>query len=328
MSPLAFATVFDGDVPASLNPGVDPGAPVVAWTPDVSGIYQLMLSAPDEAGAPFMFADNIIVDLNAAVSGIQAEPSLNGSITDEFQQEGPFPGPSLKLETFRGAAVRAVVKVALVAASDVGSAGESLVVPLDELKRGLGIAIDDASEDENLAQLEAQAVAWVEEKLERRFQAPEDRKVYVKGTGSTTLFLWGNVEDMAAGSVVIRERSVGGGGWEAIEDPDEVFEVRHGKRIEKLERIDGSVWARGMEYEISFADGYTVAPADIKALIIDAVNQQRNALIAINDEGTIKSETIGDYSYTLDLGVASAALSAGFSSTSSDTINRWRRVHR
>lgn len=326
MSPLAFATVFDGVLPASLNPGVDVGAPVVVWTPEVSGVYSVMFSAPDEAGEPFEFAEAVIVDMNAVVPGIQAGMITNGSITSEFQRLVDN-GPSISLQTVLGHPVRAVVKVALVA-STAGLSGDTIVVPLDELKRGLGIALDDATEDENLVQLEAQAVAWVEERLERRFQAPEDRKVYVKGTGSTTLFLWGNVEDMAAGAIVIRERSEGGGGWEAIEDPDEVFEVRHGKRIEKLERIDGSVWARGMEYEISFADGYTAAPQDIKALIIDAVNQQRNALIAINDEGTIKSETIGDYSYTLDLGVASAALSAGFSSTSSDTINRWRRVHR
>lgn len=328
MSPLAFATVFDGDVPASLNPGVDPGAPVVAWTPDVSGIYQLMLSAPDEAGAPFMFADNIIVDLNAAVPGIQAEPSLNGSITDEFQQEGPFPGPSLKLETFRGAAVRAIVKVALVASSEAGNAGETVVVPLDELKRGLGIALADTSEDEDLVALEAQAVAWLEELLERRLQAPADRIIYEKGTGTSTLFLWGNVESLVAGAVVVRERALSGGSWEAIEDPAEVFEVRRGARIQKLERIDGSAWSRGMEYEISFADGYTTAPRDLKAVIIDAVQQQRNSLIAVNDEGTVKSETIGDYSYTLDLSVAAAALAAGFTGPSQDTINRWRRVHR
>lgn len=327
--PLAFATVFDGLVPASLNPGVDFGPPVVVWTPTESGIYALMISAPDEPGAPFMYADNIIVDMGAPVPGIQIDPAYSGSISDEFQQATPAnPGPSVDLETMRAAPVRAVVKAALVASPEAGNGGETLVVPLDELKRGLGIALADTTEDENLAQLEGQAVAWLEELLERRLQAPADRIVYEKGTGTSTLFLWGNVESEVAGAVSVRERSLSGGSWEELENPADVFEVRRGARISKLERIDGSVWARGAEYEISFADGYTVAPRDLKAVIIDAVNQQRNSLIAINDEGTVKSETIGDYSYTLDLGVAAAALSAGFTGPSNDTINRWRRVHR
>lgn len=323
MSPLAFATVFDGDVPASLNPGVDPGAPVVVWTPSVSGIYQLMLSAPDEPAAPFMFADNVFVDLNAAAPGIQAEPVIAGNITDEFQLSGVYPSASLRLESFRGVAVRAVVKAALVAASDAGTGGETLVVPLDELKRGLGIALDDTSEDENLVQLEEQAVAWAEERLERRFRAPTERVEYVMGTGTRTLFLWGNVED---GLVTVAERTVGTKAWTDLEEPDDVFELRPSARAQKLERVDGSVWARGVEYRVTWNDGFTTAPADIRALIIDAVNQARNALIAINDEGVVKSESIGDYSYTLDLSVSAGALSAGFSKPSTDTINRWRRV--
>jgi hypothetical protein len=199
-----------------------------------------------------------------------------------------------------------------------------VIVELEALKLALGVT--GADEDDYLTQLEAQAARWVEERFERSFQAPAEKVVYLKGKGTSTLFLWGTVEDTTADAVVIRERAISGGAWEAIDEPEEVFEVRRTARVTKLERIDGSVWPRGMEYEVTFDDGYETAPADIQALVIDAVNQSRNALIAINDEGTVKSESIGDYSYTLDLSVAAGALSAGFTNTSGDTINRWRRV--
>lgn len=324
---MNFTKVFDGFLPASLNPGVDFGATVTVWTPTKSGVYAVQISAPDEPNAPFMYADNVTVDM-AAAGGIYFEPLFMGSIGPELQTEVFAPGDPLKLKTTQGHAVRAVVKVALVVSSDVVGGSGDMVVGLDELKAGLGIALDDVSEDENLVALEEKASAWAEERLERRFHAPAERIEYVKGNGTPTLWLWGNVEDPTL--LVVAERSRSGGSWEDLEndEADPTYELRTSARVQKLERMDGSVWSRGMEYRVTWQDGYTLAPADIRALIVDAVNQQRNALIAVNDEGTIKSESIGDYSYTLDLSVAAGALAAGFSNVSDDTINRWRRVHR
>lgn len=323
---MNLATIFDGPVPASANPGVDPGAPVTVWTPTKSGVYAVMLSAPDEAGAPFAFAGEVTVDMGALVPGIQSGLEFAGSLTDEFQPVA-LTGASLQLETTRGAAVRAVVRVGLVASPE-GQNEDDMVVPLDELKRGVGIELADVSEDENLVALEAQAAAWLEEKVGRRFHAPAQRVEYVKGNGTPTLFLWGNIED---GEVTVSERPTSGGGWEALEDPEEVFEIRPSARVQKLERIDGSVWSRGGEYKVTWNDGYTVAPKDIKALIIEAVKLQRDAMLsgsAAAAEGVIKSETIGDYSYTLDLSAAAVALNSSSltANISTDTINRWRRV--
>lgn len=204
-----------------------------------------------------------------------------------------------------------------------------MIVPLDELKLALGIGVDDEDEDDSLIALEAQAAAWVQEKLERRFYPPAERIEYLKGTGTTTLFLWGNVED---GIVEVSERSLGGGSWEEVEDAEEVFELRPSARVQKLERIDGSGWARGMEYKLTWNDGFTTAPTDIKGLVIEAVRKQREALLAgaavALGEGVLKSETIGDYSYTLDLSAAAVALNTStlLANMTTDTINRWRRV--
>lgn len=316
----SLATVFDGNLPASANPGVDPGASVVVWTPTKKGQYQVVVSAPDEAGAPFSSTSEFIVDPDAG--GIISGGLGNGSFAGEFQEVDDYPNASLRLATSLGNAVRVVVKVALVASPD-GTGEAGAIVGLDELKAGLGIALSDTSEDESLAQLEEYAAAWVEERLDRRFHAPAAKTAYIVGNGTRTLYLWGNVED---GDVVVSERTIGTKEWTALETPDDVFELRTSPRVQKLIRVDGSHWLRGVEYRIVWNDGYTTAPADIRALVIDAVNQARNALIAINDEGTVKSETIGDYSYTLDLSVAAGALSAGLTGTSQDTINRWRQV--
>lgn len=306
------ATIFDGIVPASANPGVDPGAVVLVWTPSQSGIYSLLISAPDEPGAPFFFADNVLVDLGAPVPGIQFEPQLVGNISDEFQQEGPFPGPSLSLETFRGVPARAVVKVGLIASSDV-VAGEPSIVSLEELKRALGIELTETGEDQLLVELEQRAAAWVTEQLERNFGQPNDRVEYAEGNGQRQLWLRGHVE--APGVVTVRSRALAGGDWQAFAG----FELRG----DSLVRTDGYRWSPAEEYELTYPDGYAAAPGDIKALVIELVSGGRDYTGGAVAE--VKSESIGDYSYTLD--TAAAVAVSGLSSRGADTINRRRRKH-
>lgn len=328
---MNFTTVFDGNLPASGNPGVDPGASVTVWTPTKDGVYQVMIIAPDEPTGPFMISPTVAVDLDHVPPLVDSIAQGAAGALAGVEDGDPVEG-SATLATTLGHIVRVVVKVALVVSAEGAGEDDDMVVPLDELKAGIGIELSDVSEDENLVALEGQAAAWAEEKLERRFHAPAERIDYVKGTGTTTLFLWGNVED--ADTLVVAERSRSGGGWEDLEndEDDPTFEIRRSTRVQKLERIDGSVWSRGMEYRVTWDDGYTVAPKDIKALIIEAVKLQRDALLAGSAaaaEGVIKSETIGDYSYTLDLSAAAVALNSSSLSADiqADTINRWRRVH-
>jgi hypothetical protein len=315
---MQMTTVFDGNVPASANPGVDPGAPVVVWTPTKSGIYSIILSAPDEPGAPFLFGDDVLVDMGAAIPGIIAEPTVIGNITDQFQIKF-VAGEPLRLESFRGVASRAVVQVGVVSYAD-GSpveSGETKIVPLAVLKRALDIEADDDSFDQLLIDLESRAAAYVERMTARRWSSPIDSTKVIQGRGSRTLWLPGRIATDPQ-VVVVRERAIYGGVWEVLAADE--YEIREG---ESLVRLDGAPWSKLAEYELSFSDGYLIgeAPQDIQDLVIDLVAIAHSGFI---DDG-VKQESIGDYSYTLDASVTAAATS--LSDTSVQTMNRRRPLH-
>lgn len=87
------------------------------------------------------------------------------------------------------------------------------------------------------------------------------------------------------------------------------------------------VWSRCDEYRLEYSDGYVNPPEDIKSLVLELA-QNQYLLNESSAEGTagITSETLGDYSYTVDLG-AVAVGSGGLSSNSTRTLNHYRRLH-
>lgn len=313
-----MTTVFDGLLPASLDPGNAPGAPVVVWTPTKSGIWHVIISAPDEPDAPFGSKDDVFVDTNGG--GI-----INGFTQDASPGITPFqdltvtPTESAVLGAVPGHDVRIVVRVALIAPAD-GSPiddGETDIVPLAVLKRALDIEADDDSFDQLLIDLEGRAAAYVERMTARRWSSPIDSTKVIQGRGSRTLWLPGRIATDPQ-VVVVRERAIYGGVWEVLAADE--YEIREG---ESLVRLDGAPWSKLAEYELSFSDGYLIgeAPQDIQDLVIDLVSIAYSGFV---DDG-VKSESIGDYSYTLDASVATAASS--LSDTSTNTMNRRRPLH-
>lgn len=194
-----------------------------------------------------------------------------------------------------------------------------MIVDLGVLKTALGIADDDLTEDETLLDQESRAAAYVEEQLERRFQPPEERVEYLMGTGTRSLYLGGRVESE---TVVVEERYPGST-WQDFDADD--FDFRQTPKVAQLVRTDGAVWIRGCEYKCTYDDGYAEAPADIQALVIDLVTIERNSAALAIDDAPVKSESIGDFSYTLDTSVVGGA--TALSKNSSETLNRWRRKH-
>lgn len=169
-----------------------------------------------------------------------------------------------------------------------------MIVPLTELKNALGIALDDTSQDTALTEQEARVSAWVDNQVKRRFRDPEDRIETRLGSGRRLLYLRGHVADPEAeDAVLITERllAYGTGEWTDIDG----FELRG----DSIVRTDGQVWLPNAEYKILYSDGYEEgdAPADIKALVIELVQNERDAL---TEQAGVTSEKIGDYSYTLD----------------------------
>lgn len=191
------------------------------------------------------------------------------------------------------------------------------IVSLETLKLGLGLDVVDTSEDELLTMLEDQAATFVDTQTGRKFSAPieDERTEFVSGLGTRTLFLAGHVSGDEPEIVSVRRRALNGIDFEDV-DPEEY--ILRGDTLVST----GGPWSHLYEYEVVYADGYEVdtAPADIQALVIDLVGI---AFSALGEEG-IKSETIGDYSYTLDSAVTTAA--ASLSDTSSMTLNRYRRM--
>lgn len=308
---MQMTTVFDGILPASLNPGIDPGEPVVVWTPTVSGIFRFLVSAPDEPLEPFATKGDVLVDMNGGgiINGLLSESSP-GDIP--FQETpDPYPQATGRLSTFEDHDVRVVVKVGLLASTEGIEAGDTSIVPLDELKLALGLDPLSTDDDLLLTLLEQQAAAYVEAQIGRRFSVPTDRTEFIKGLGVETLFLGGHA---ASGIQSVRARARTAREFDDVDEED--YDVRGDTLV-----LLGGRWSHLYEYEVVYADGYDLgsAPADIRALVIDLVSI---AFSGLGEEG-VKSESIGDYSYTLDSAVTAAA--ASFSDASIATINRYRR---
>ncbi len=189
------------------------------------------------------------------------------------------------------------------------------VVPLDVLKRLVGVEATFTDDDQLLADLENEAADFVNGQTERNWGAPVERTVFRNGLGTNTLFLLGHIED-PAGDVVVRRRDLSSKDFDAVDVED------YARRGDTLVLLGGR-WSHRTEYEVTFTDGYTLgsAPGDIQALIADLVGI---AYLDLSAEG-VKSETIGDYSYTLDTAVTAAA--ATLSDASTATLNRYRAAH-
>lgn len=166
------------------------------------------------------------------------------------------------------------------------------MIELDELKERLGEEENDAHDDV-LELLEVAAVEWVQTHTGRYYGAQEEHTEYLDGTG--TREMWLRDEPWAASppsvdALVIEEESTAGT-WVVIDTDDYV--------IRDYRLIHDSIWTRGREnYRATFTRGYAEGEEPPKV---------REAVIALvehwwGSEGNagIRSETLGDYSYTVD----------------------------
>src|SRR5690606_14097259 len=127
-----------------------------------------LATAVEEEGAPFSFNPAASVDLDG----------VGGASIDSIATAGPnvvtfdnadAPVGSAALATRLDHDVRVVVKVGVVAYADGVTPGDTLIVPLDELKLALGIDPLSTDDDLLLTLLESQAAAYIETQLGRRF---------------------------------------------------------------------------------------------------------------------------------------------------------------
>lgn len=134
------------------------------------------------------------------------------------------------------------------------------------------------------------AIAFLEGETTRYFGAHEEVTEYLRGSGSSRLWL---KEPPVSGDGIdaptLDTRNVGAD-WDAV-DAD-AWEVRG--RV--LVRTDGAQWLRTHEYRATYTRGYEVLPTDVEQAAFDLIRWK------VEDLGTdprLKSERIGDYQYTL-----------------------------
>lgn len=211
-----------------------------------------------------------------------------------------------------------------------------MIVALDDLKRALGIDLDDTDEDANLTRIIEAKTVWVEGETKRRFDTPVPHEQYEDGTGEEAIYLEWHVDDSPEADnpsesldpttsvrVFRRPRAEKWRPWEELVEGQDW--ERRGQTLLFLRTWQ--VWPGEDEFKITYMGGYAVAPKDVQELVIElAMNQYMADADTSSGTAGITSEKIGDYSYSVG-GAGGASSANGFlTDTSSRTLNRYKRM--
>jgi hypothetical protein len=182
------------------------------------------------------------------------------------------------------------------------------MVDLDVIKAYLGITVDDY--DDALTELRDRLVAVIERKLDWYFGPPRDAVEILNGPGRTTLYLR---QPPVGGVVTVYTRAWAGGDVWLILDPVE-YEVLGRKLIHR------SWWPYGYRnIKVEYQEGFDDPPGDIVQLLLDLMQQ---FVVVGAAAGDVKSERIGDYSYTIGDGASANVTGSSFWT---DVWNNWKR---
>lgn len=211
-----------------------------------------------------------------------------------------------------------------------------MIVTLAELKSALGIDPGNTDEDAHLTRLILGATIWVQNETHRYFDTPITRTEYRNSPRERILYLNGHIDDSVyadnaladldpSTSVHVFRRTL----WASTDWEELVEGTDWERRIDALlYRAFWFEWPCEDEYKIVYLDGWAEghAPDDIKQVIIEVAVDRYN-LDAINAAGTagITSESLGDYSYTRDLG-AVATGQGRLTQIGMQTINHYKRL--
>jgi hypothetical protein len=211
-----------------------------------------------------------------------------------------------------------------------------MIVSLEELKRVLGLDLEDTSEDDNLTRIIQAKTVWVQGETRRRFDTPILTTEYHEGSGEQELILFGHVDDSVAAdnpsesldpttSVKVWRRPL----MERFREWEPLIEGDDWERREQtLIMLRGwNVWERVDEFKVEYRDGYVVAPEDIKEVILEmAMNQYFGDVETSSGMAGITSEKIGDYSYSAGSGGSSSLVGMNsLTDNSTKTLQRYKR---
>jgi len=138
--------------------------------------------------------------------------------------------------------------------------------------------------------LTERAIYAVQHELDWYFCAPRSTEEILDGTGNRALWLRQPPVDL----VVVSSRTTVGGTWAVV--PATEYELGGGGLMVGRGLFGVGNWTRGVRnYRVAYEEGFTVMPGDIEQLLIDLITtawKNRSTNLGM------KSETIGDYSYT------------------------------
>lgn len=156
---------------------------------------------------------------------------------------------------------------------------------LASVKAWLGLpAAADPILDPQIQALMDRALDAVQRELDWYFGTSRSAMEVLDGTGNRTLWL----RQPPLGGVVVSDRTGVGIGWAVVDAGD----------YENSERALFGVgnWTRGLQnYRVVYDEGFIIMPGDIEQLLLDIVNAKWSGR---DVNPGMKSEKIGDYSYT------------------------------
>lgn len=173
-----------------------------------------------------------------------------------------------------------------------------------------------------LTALEVRAVDIVEQETERYFGTAGARTEYVKGDGTNVLRL----RERPAAVTTLEYRAYVGDTWTAIATGDsDGWELRlplSESAGTVLLRKAGAVWSSCYEYKATYTFGYTAGaePGEIRQAVMDLV------AFLYNERGRagLKSETVGDHSYSTMVDVSGQRSIVTAIPGLARTLARWR----
>ncbi len=200
------------------------------------------------------------------------------------------------------------------------------MISVTVLKRHLGVS--GSTDDTLLEELEASAVKFFERETSRWFSAAATYTAVIIGNGTSRLWLPGKPDDGTIPATVTERKFEGSNEETIAEGDDDGYVMRTGdSHLTYLLRKTGLVWRKGWEYEFAYERGYTATtvPEDVQQAVIDLVS------LGYEDAkkggtGPVKSERLGDYSYTLAEPTTDESTS-GLGDRAArirHTINNWR----
>lgn len=195
------------------------------------------------------------------------------------------------------------------------------MIEISELKAWLGNPRGEGMTS-LLTALEARAVDIVTGETERYFGAETGHTEIVGGEGARRLWLNENPSFVTS----IEERCHPGDAWTEIAEGDsDGWELRQANApsgTATVDRKNGFVWRYDYEYRVVYDFGYTAGsePGEIRQAVMDLVALK----FAERTRAGLRSESIGDYSYTTladSMGRRDLRAVPGLT----ETLRRWRR---